>query len=275
MRHSTLLSAAALLVVSGSSLGQALYSNAGGYGSSAIGLSTGATTGSGVAAPAGSLWSEAQATAGTANTSAGFSAFTSTGGNFRLADDFTVPAGGSWNVTNILTYGYQTGSAAGTQPITGGTINIWNGAPNVVGSSIVASGTYGGSTNTNLFRVFSTTTPAPGSAPGTTRLIRQASWNFSSVTLNPGTYWVDFQYTVSAAAGTLFVPAITIPGTRTLPGWNAIQANAGVWAPAIDTGNPATGPDVAQDFPFVIIPAPSAAALLGLGGLCAARRRRA
>lgn len=258
---------ASVALAAGSASAQ-YYSNAGGYNSGAIGLSTGTVTGSGVAAPAGFEWSELQNAGGFANTSAGFSGHAP---SFRLADDFTVPAGQSWNVTSVLTYGYQTGSVASTQPITGGSINIWNGAPNA-GGSIVASGSFGSSSNTNLYRLFSTTTPAPGSPPGTTRLIREVSWNFSNVVLNAGTYWIDFQY--STPAGSIFVPSITLPGTRGLSGWNAIQANAGTWGSVLDTGNPAGGPAVAQDLPFVVVPSPSALALVGLGGLTIARRRR-
>jgi hypothetical protein len=264
--------ALALVALAGSASAQALYSNFGGYGSSAIGLSTGTLTGSNVAAPAGFEWSELQNDgAGTANTSAGFTgSLSGAGPSFRIADDFIVPAGQSWSVTSIRTFGYQTGSAPGTQPITGGSINIWSGAPNA-GGSIVATGTFGGSANTNLYRIFSTTTPPPGSAPGTTRLVREVTWNFSSLTLGAGTYWVDFQYTT---VGSIFVPSITIPGSRGLAGWNALQLTATGWTPAIDTGNPAAGPDVAQDFPFIVVPSPGALALLGLGGLAIARRRR-
>lgn len=263
--------AAALVLAAGSASAQ-LYSNFGGYNSGAIGLSTGALTGSGVAAPAGFEWSELQNDgAGNANTSAGFTAsLAAPGPNFRLADDFVIPAGQTWNITSILTYGYQTGSAPTAQPITGGSINIWSGAPNA-GGTIVATGTFATSTNTNLYRVFSTTTPAPGAAPGTTRLIREVAWSFSAVTLGEGTYWIDYQY---VGAGTIFNPSITIPGTRGLTGWNALQLASGVWGPVIDAGNPATAADLAQDLPFVIIPSPGAFALLGMGGLLAARRRR-
>lgn len=258
--------AATTVALAAATASASLYSNAGGYGSNAIGLSTGAITGSGVAAPDGFLWSEAQNDGmGVANTNAGYTAT----GNFRLADDFTVPAGQSWTVTNILTYGYQTGSVAGAQPITGGTINIWSGGAPNGGGSILASGTFGGSANTNIYRLFSTTLGS--NPPGTTRLVREVTWNFTDLVLGPGTYWIDFAYT---AVGSVFVPPITVPGTRGLPGWNALQLQTGTWVGVVDTGEPTSGADIPQDLPFVVVPAPSAAALLGLSGLAVARRRR-
>jgi hypothetical protein len=260
-----------VVALAAGSVSAQLYSNAGGYGSGAIGLSSGSITGSGVSAPAGFEWSELQSDgAGNANASAGF---TSSPG-FRIADDFTIPVGQTWDITNIMTYAYQTGSAANTQPINGGSINIWNGAPNA-GGTIIATGTFGGSANTNLYRLFNTTTPAPGTAPGTTRLLREVTWNFSGVSLAAGTYWIDFQY-IATNGGTVFAPSITLPGTRGLNGWNALQFSGGTntWAAVVDAGNPSSAPDVAQDFPFVIVPAPSAAAMLGLGVLTLGRRRR-
>ena len=54
--------------------------------------------------------------------------------HFRIADDFTVgPVG--WFVDTITVHAYQTGAATPTW--TGANLNIWNGAPNDGGSSIV------------------------------------------------------------------------------------------------------------------------------------------
>jgi hypothetical protein len=237
--------------------------------------------GSGPNAPAGFQWSEVASdglVAPTeANTSAGFtgSLSSTTPPAFRLADDFVVPAGSSWDVTGFTTYGYQTGSALGAFPITGGTFNIWNGVPGGAGA-IIGTATFDAMTNTNMYRIFNTVVGA--NPTGTTRLIRQVDWNVvgGSLTLGPGTYWIDFQYTLATPTATVFVPGVTIPGVRSLPGWNGRQLTTTGWVDAIDTGSPATAPDLAVDFPFIVkgIPAPGSLALLGLGGLVAARRRR-
>jgi len=96
-------------------------------------LDTGPTTESGVAAPAGTTWSEVQHDAGNmaeSNTLSGVScSVTST--VFRCADDFTVPGGSpGWTITSINVYAYQTGYAGAGSPITAGTLQIWNQPPN-------------------------------------------------------------------------------------------------------------------------------------------------
>lgn len=241
-------------------------------------LATGATTASGVAAPAGQQWSEVSARTsepGISNTVAGFSMNSA----FRIADDFTVAAGG-WTVNSIRVFGYVTGSAAGTNPFTaaGARLQIWNGRPGDVGSSVIFGDTTTNrlttSGNTDMLRIFNTTTPPPGTAPGTTRLIRFLDLNVGGLNLAAGTYWIDWG--VLGTAG--FAPSITIPGQGNRPGDNGRQFNGTTWTDMVDAGNPAAGADLIQDLPFIIdgvaIPAPGAAALLGLAGLAGARRRR-
>src|SRR5688500_17812262 len=88
-------------------------------------LATGNTTGSGVAAPPGAQWSECAEDCANPgdqqNTTAGFRAISTTD---RIADDFTVPAGG-WNITTVNFFGYQTGSST-TSTFTACTLRIWN-----------------------------------------------------------------------------------------------------------------------------------------------------
>ncbi|STC96737.1 hypothetical protein [Chryseobacterium carnipullorum] len=68
-------------------------------------LSTGATSKGGTAAPTGYTWSELQNNTGNtteSNTSLGLGGtFSSSTASFFLADDFTVPAGSSWQMTTI------------------------------------------------------------------------------------------------------------------------------------------------------------------------------
>src|SRR5688572_27607693 len=88
-------------------------------------LSTGATSISGVAAPAGWTWSECQNPTGNttvANTNAGFGAQSSL--NNAMADDFTVI--GSWNLTKITVYAYSTGFVGTVSPFNDLRIRIHN-----------------------------------------------------------------------------------------------------------------------------------------------------
>ena len=86
-------------------------------------LSTGATSSNGTAAPAGFTWSEVQLGNGTS----GFSGSITNG--FTVADDFTVPAGPSWNVTKVTFYAYSTGWAGAASPFTSLHLQIYNTNP--------------------------------------------------------------------------------------------------------------------------------------------------
>jgi hypothetical protein len=258
----------ALVVLAGataSAYAAPLYSNRGGTADPTnVGLSTGATTRSGIAAPAGFTWSEVPATGTTAGSTVTLSG---TGPQFRLADDFVV-SGPGWTVNTITVFAYQTGAVA--NPFTGGNLVVRNGAPNA-GGTIIGNGTFASTADTNIYRIFATT-PAPGTAPGTTRRVRSITFNLGGLNLAPGTYWLDYQLSGPATA---FNPYVTVAGqTNFITGASALQlTTATTWANVVDTGNQA-----AQDLPFLIdgtvIPAPSALALLGLGGLVAGRRRR-
>jgi len=223
------------------------------------GLATGTTTRSGVAAPAGTQWSEAQSNTGdtaTSNTLAGVGCqVIGAATNNRCADDFVIPPGETWTVSSVIVFAYQTGFAGVTSPIVGANLRIWNGFPEAPGSTVVFGDTttnrLGSSTNSNLFRVFNTTTPAPGTAPGTTRIIWQNTINVSpSAVLGAGHYWIDFQTDSGATTGN-FTPSITTPNTRGSMVYNAVQKlGAAAFLPSVDAGNPAAAADYNVDFPF-------------------------
>ena len=89
-------------------------------------------------------------------TSYGFGHAITTG--FRMADDFTVPAGG-WNISQITFYAYQTGSTT-TSTINNVNLQIWNGPPGQPGSIVVFGDTttnrLAGSSFSNIYRVLDT-----------------------------------------------------------------------------------------------------------------------
>lgn len=182
-------------------------------------------------APASYTWSELQSPSGTL----GFSSFYNNAmtNDFAIAEEFVVPAGQSWSLTNVNFYGYQTNYAGATIPIDALRIRIWNGDPSLGTSTIV----YGdmttnilnaaGSGEEFIYRVSNVT--------GTTRRV----WRFNaaiSTTLNPGTYWIEYQVH-ALNDSSIFMPPVTILNTQSDPNWTAKQRNASTWSGLIDTGS--------------------------------------
>jgi subtilisin-like proprotein convertase family protein len=125
----------------------------------------------------------------------------SQGAPSRVADDFTIPAGQTWNITALQSVGYQTGAPIGTSPYTGFNLRIWNGLPAAPGSTLVFGDT---TTNRLTSSVFS------GIYRGLDNQRALFNNNASAaVTLGPGTYWVDWQATTGGASP-LFLPPVTI-----------------------------------------------------------------
>lgn len=161
-------------------------------------------------------------------------------GGYRVADDFTV-AGASWNVTTITFYPYMGGSPTTPTPITGINLQIWNGSPDLPGSTVVFGDTttnrLTSSTFANLYRrLESQSTDA-------TRPVMVAVAAVLT-TLPPGTYWLDWQVDGNASYTGPWAPPVTIDG-QTITG-NGLQAIP-AWQPAVDAGLL-----TAQGFPFVI-----------------------
>ena len=223
------------------------------------GLATGATSRSGVAAPAGTQWSEAQSDLGNtteSNTLAGVGCQRiSTTTLNRCADDFTVPVGQTWTINQVIVFAYQTGFAGTTSPVVGAYLQIWNGPPGLPGSTVIfgdtATSRLASSTDSLMYRIFNSTTPAPGTAPGTTRRIWQVNINVSPAqVLTAGTYWIDFQ--VDAGASGNFAPTRQMVNARDYALFNARQfiSTTSTWANGVDAGNPAAARDAYYDFPF-------------------------
>jgi hypothetical protein len=226
-------------------------------------LATGATSKSGVAAPAGTQWSEVQNDGGVtnyANTTAGVSCSV-TGTVFRCADDFNVPVGQTWTINQVVIYVYQTGFAGATSPISAATLRIWQGRPGDATSTIVFGDTttnrLASSVNSNLFRIFNSIVGAganPPTAPATNRIIWETRINVApALVLAAGHYWIDWNTQIGATTAH-FAPATTIVHTRAAPGNNARQFTGAGWVDSVDagqtpTGNPPPFP-VRQDFPF-------------------------
>lgn len=161
---------------------------------------------------------------------------------FRVADDFTIPAQMTWNISGITFFAYQTGSTLAST-ITAVNYRIWDGVPGAPGSQVVFGDTttnrLSATTWSGAYRVLDT------ALTGTTRPI-MADTTSAGVILPPGHYWLDWQTDGTLASGP-WAPPIAISGTTTTG--NALQYDptAGAWNPVTDTVATQT-----QGFPFII-----------------------
>jgi subtilisin-like proprotein convertase family protein len=165
----------------------------------------------------------------------------SLGGGFRIADDFTVPVGGSWTVQHGYIFSYQTGSTT-TSTFTSVSARLWDGPPGGATSNIVC-----GDDTTNVMTAteFSGVYRLQETAPGCTRPVMVQTLDLSACpVLSAGTYWLDWQAAGSLASGP-WAPPLAVLGVSSTG--NAVQFNGTDWAPAVD----ATSGDT-FGIPFVI-----------------------
>ncbi len=163
---------------------------------------------------------------------------------FRVADDFTVPAGPGWMIDTITFFAYQTGSST-TSTINAVNLRIWNGPPGQPGSSIVFGDTTTNRlSNTAFINAYRVTDTA---ITGNTRPIMADTATVNTY-LAPGTYWVDWQTGGTLASGP-WAPPVSILGQTAKPGSNGLQYDPGTatWSPLLDTGAATV-----QDLPFII-----------------------
>jgi hypothetical protein len=157
---------------------------------------------------------------------------------WRLADDFTVPAGG-WVISSVVLYSFQSGAGTGTPTISSVNLRIWSGRPGDAGSTVVFG-------NTTENRLVSATWTGVYRAPETDMLdvnrpvyAVEAAIN-PPLTLAPGVYWLDWQASGSLASGPYVVP-VTILGQTSAPNGNGrvYVGPSGPWQNARDTGTTA------------------------------------
>ncbi|GAB4580555.1 MAG: hypothetical protein Fur0022_32970 [Anaerolineales bacterium] len=168
----------------------------------------------------------------------GFGHSTTTG--FRVADDFTVPAGG-WTLNQVLFYAYQTGSST-TSTITTVNLRIWDGPPNAGGNVIwgdTTTNVMSATTWSNIYRVLDT------DLLNVQRPVMVNTVEVGGLFLPAGTYWLDWQTGGTLASGP-WAPPVTILGSTGTG--NALQFDGAAWNPLVDTGA-----GTPQDLPFQLI----------------------
>lgn len=192
---------------------------------------------------------------------------------FRLADDFTVPAGQQWKISGVHTYSYSTNFNAGPAS---SNVRIWSGSPAAGGTVVYDGSAMNGQVSTvfEALRIAESTNAGPPFTD-TARRVYDTLIGIPNVILNPGQYWVDWQHAPAAGATTRFNPPKTILGQgNTAAGGQAVQFDGvSAWV-AIAQGGSLNPIDLPFKLEGMVVPEPSTMGLFALGliGLLARRR---
>ena len=196
----------------------------------------------------------------------------STASSFAVADDFTVTDAAGWSLNSLTVYAYQTqGTPNPVSTFTNIRVSIFASNPNGTQNAP----TYGDFTTNRLLSTAFTGVyrVTASSLTNGTRAIMSITADLSDIPdLAPGTYWVGWILGGTQTSGPFTVPVVPNPA-----GANAQQRNFGATPTNWDTLNAGTASapqDLAFDLDYNVVPAPGAAALLGLGALAGLRRRR-
>lgn len=170
----------------------------------------------------------------------GFNHLLSTG--WRVADDFTIPAGQSWTINSATFFAYQPNSTT-TSTINHVNVRIWDGPPGQGGSTVV----YGDTTTNRLAATtWSNVYRDQESAPGAIFRPVMADTATIVTTLGAGTYWIDWQTGGTLETGS-WAPPVTINGQANTG--NAVQYNPTpqAWGAVMDPRAQAV-----QGLPFIL-----------------------
>lgn len=150
----------------------------------------------------------------------------------RNADQFEITDPEGWRIDTCTFFNYQTGAPVATSPITDFTLQVWDGDPSMAGASVIFGDT---TTNrllssefTNVFRAAETT------PTDTARGIFANVVDVGGLVLAPGTYWLDWNSTGSAAFSGPWAPPITILGQNSTG--DGLIDSTGVFVPWLDGG---------------------------------------
>jgi len=166
---------------------------------------------------------------------------------FILADDFTLT--GRSYVNAVTLYAYETNAASPT--ITAAAVRFHSVQPSMPGQSVIASSSLFETAVifTNVYRQSQTEVTC-------IRRLQRVVMDMQGLVLNPGTYWISFEFTGGPFAGP-FVPPVSVIGSFGKPGANAMLSSSGAaFVPVVDAGvvgcTPAPPSPNPQDFPFKV-----------------------
>ncbi len=194
------------------------------------------------------------------------------------ADDFTVPVGMIWTITNFRFFGYQTSSGT-TSTLNGVYFKIWNSQPgDPDDAAMFGDFTTNRMTSTSFTGIYRV---AAGAAFTNNRPIMQVNATLGTpLVLTAGTYWIGWAFTGSTALTGPWMPPVT-PSNQSIAN-SLTSTNFGAFSAfqsSITNNGTATGSFLKYESPFVVegsaVPEPGTMIALGAGALgLLARRRR-
>lgn len=129
--------------------------------------------------------------------------------SFGIADDFTIPCGESWLITNLRFFAYQTGTTT-TSTITSVNYRIYDGDPSAGGNVVYdysTSNSLVATAWTNMYRSIDTNLLA------STRPVMSVDAAGNGIVLGSGTWWIFVRVGGSTTSGP-WAPPISILGTQ-------------------------------------------------------------
>lgn len=157
---------------------------------------------------------------------------------FAIADDFELLE--ETEITSIDVYSYQTG--ASSTSINEVYMQIWDGDPSASGSTVVwgnlTDNVFGSVENTGVYRVSET------AQSDRTRFIQKVTVNITGLTLDAGTYYLEYSLAGTVNSGP-WQPPIAILGEDTTG--DALQRTSTGWQAWVDSGT-----NTPQGVPFQI-----------------------
>jgi hypothetical protein len=164
---------------------------------------------------------------------------------YRVADDFTVPSGVTWNVDSIVFFAYQTGSTT-TSTMNHVNWSVWDNSPAAGGQIIAGDTTANDLDGTYWSGIYRTTEM---DLTNTQRPIMANRVATVGLSLGAGSYWLAWQTGGTLTSGP-WVPPITITGVTNTGNSIQFNPNTGTWADlTIDIGGGVFEP---QGLPFIM-----------------------
>lgn len=160
---------------------------------------------------------------------------------YKIADDFTVPAGPGWNITGVSFYAYMTGSGT-ISPFTAVYFEIWDGDPmEPTSNAIFGDFVTNRLTTTGFSNIYRLMESDDLLKNNRAIMTNYCAFNLA---LGPGTYWIVWNTDGACECSGPWIPPVTVFNVN--QAGNALQYTTG-WGGAYDMGTMTQ-----QAMPFVL-----------------------